>query len=171
MGFITLSTNESTGFKSRELQSVNVGPHRGTHLKLRLGAAHANRHNSFHQVALIAVNVLGTELSADGTDEVNEQLAASATDVVPLSVCDDLSFSMYVDESVADVVREMESKKSAAVNGEWNRTFIHRCIFTYFGRMMSAKANNRHSVNLYEMYINQLCQHSIQGSLTRIQLS
>lgn len=122
MGFITLSTNESTGFKSRELQSVNVGPHRGTHLKLRLGAAHANRHNSFHQVALIAVNVLGTDLSADGTDEFAEQLAASATDVAPLSVCDDLSFSMYVDESVAEVVREMESKKTAAVNGECEAT-------------------------------------------------
>lgn len=50
LGFIALSDNTSTGCKSRELQSVPVGPKKGTHLKLRLGTAHKNDMNKFDQV-------------------------------------------------------------------------------------------------------------------------
>lgn len=139
MGFITLSTNETTGFKSRELQSVNVGPRRGTHLKLRLGSAHRNRHNSFHQVALIAVNVLGTELSDELGDEAAEQQAASV-DAAPLSMCDDLSFSMYVDESVAEVVRDMEAKKTAAVNGKGEFGNVQKPVLTQKSLQTSASS-------------------------------
>lgn len=52
LGFIALSDNTSTGCKSRELQSVPVGPKKGTHLKLRLGSAHKNEMNKFDQVRL-----------------------------------------------------------------------------------------------------------------------
>lgn len=50
LGFIALSDNSSTNYKSRELQSVPVGPKKGTHLKLRLGPAYANNLNQFKQV-------------------------------------------------------------------------------------------------------------------------
>lgn len=53
LGFIALSDNTSTGCKSRELQSVPVGPKKGTHLKLRLGAAHKNDMNKFDQVRCV----------------------------------------------------------------------------------------------------------------------
>lgn len=138
MGFITLSSNASTAYKSRELQSVNVGPRRGTHLKLRLGASHPNPHNNFNQVALIAVNIIGNDLpalrthvqspAADNASGGGGAVDAKESDVPAMddgqtmtttlqSMCDDLAFSMYVDESVADVVRLMESKKATAVNG------------------------------------------------------
>lgn len=52
LGFISLSDNESTKYKSRELQSVAVGPRCGTHLKLRFGAAHENPLNPHKQVDL-----------------------------------------------------------------------------------------------------------------------
>lgn len=39
-----------TQYKSRELQSVSVGPRKGTHLKLRLGPAHQNDLNKSNQV-------------------------------------------------------------------------------------------------------------------------
>lgn len=55
LGFIALSDNTSTGCKSRELQSVPVGPKKGTHLKLRLGSAHKNEMNKFDQVILLTV--------------------------------------------------------------------------------------------------------------------
>lgn len=50
LGFISLSDNSSTKFKSRELQSVAVGPRNGTHLKLRLSQAHPNPLNPNQQV-------------------------------------------------------------------------------------------------------------------------
>lgn len=53
LGFIALSDNTSTGCKSRELQSVPVGPKKGTHLKLRLGPAHKNETNKYDQVRMV----------------------------------------------------------------------------------------------------------------------
>lgn len=68
---------------------------------------------------MIAVNIIGCELiqSPDGSgdgqpsdDEINSVALAS--------ICDDLSFSMYVEETITETVREMEQKKMAAVNGK-----------------------------------------------------
>lgn len=50
LGFIALSDNSATNYKSRELQSVPVGPKKGTHLKLRLGSPHQNDLNKSNQV-------------------------------------------------------------------------------------------------------------------------
>lgn len=50
LGFIALSDNSATNYKSRELQSVPVGPKKGTHLKLRLGSPHQNDMNKSTQV-------------------------------------------------------------------------------------------------------------------------
>lgn len=53
LGFISLSDNASTKYKSRELQSVAVGPRNGTHLKLRMGAAQQNPLNPHQQVCVL----------------------------------------------------------------------------------------------------------------------
>lgn len=58
LGFISLSDNESTKYKSRELQSVAVGPRSGTHLKLRFGAAHENPYNPHKQVFEYAISII-----------------------------------------------------------------------------------------------------------------
>ncbi|KAJ6647876.1 Centrosomal protein of 104 kDa [Pseudolycoriella hygida] len=50
LGYISLSDNSATKFKSRELQSVAVGPQKGTHVKLRLGPNHPNHLNTNNQV-------------------------------------------------------------------------------------------------------------------------
>lgn len=50
LGFIALSDNSATNFKSRELQSVPVGPKKGTHLKLRFGSPYPNDLNKSNQV-------------------------------------------------------------------------------------------------------------------------
>ncbi|XP_035904417.1 centrosomal protein of 104 kDa isoform X1 [Anopheles stephensi] len=127
MGFVALSDNASTNFTSRELQSVSVAPKVGSHLKLRLGPAHPNQYNKDNQVALLAINILGEELTS-------EELAASQGNVTSLlnaipanidtlnsslaSACDDLSYSMYVEESICEVVRKMELLKVQAVQDE-----------------------------------------------------
>lgn len=117
LGFIALSDNSSTNFKSRELQSVPVEPKRGTHLKLRLSAPYANGLNKLNQVALIAVNVLGEHLSTENAMQVVQSRNNERTDTALASICDDLSFSMYVEETIVETIRELERKKAKAVNG------------------------------------------------------
>lgn len=98
---------------------MTIAPKLGTHLKLRMGNPYPNELNPHGQLSLIAINLLGEEFNS-GTENIQmktsnniEQLENSIA-----SICDDLSFSMYVEESVADVVREMEIRKTKAVHGE-----------------------------------------------------
>lgn len=50
LGYITLSTNESTDFKSRELKSANVPKKQVTFIKMNLYGNHFNSHNTYNQV-------------------------------------------------------------------------------------------------------------------------
>ena len=126
LGFVALADNAATNYKSRELQSVSVNPRKGTHLKLRLSGPHANEFNTDKQIALIAVNVLGEELDTsisaakDNEENVEQQPTAAADAAEPAlaSMCDDLLFSMYVEETIADIIREMEERKAKAVATE-----------------------------------------------------
>lgn len=126
LGFITLSDNQATGFKSRELKSVTVPPTTARYVKLRLHSNHINDKNIYNQVGLVAVNVLGEEipeLDAEG-DELNNnghyysnQTSDSTMISNPqyVSPYDDLAFEMYVDKDVARIMRVMEAKKHQAV--------------------------------------------------------
>lgn len=64
-------------------------------------------------MALIAVNVIGFDVGSEHLIK----LAESGGDLALQSICDDLSFSMYVEESITDTVREIETLKKKAVNG------------------------------------------------------
>lgn len=67
---------------------------------------------------MIAVNIIGSELSSSPDGSSDGQSAGDESDSLVLaSICDDLSFSMYVEESITETVREMEQMKMAAVNG------------------------------------------------------
>ncbi|KAK5648675.1 hypothetical protein RI129_003567 [Pyrocoelia pectoralis] len=122
LGYITLSDNQSSMFKSRELKSVNVPPCVATFLKLKLGKNHTNAYNVHNQVSLIAVNILGNELEGRKqsieSESISDKLNALISDPEYLSPYDDLAFEMYVDVGVANIIREMEMKKHLAVLGE-----------------------------------------------------
>lgn len=64
-------------------------------------------------MALIAVNVIGFEVGLEHLMKVAE----NGGDIPLQSICDDLSFSMYVEESITDTVRAIETLKKKAVNG------------------------------------------------------
>lgn len=84
---------------------------------------------------MIAVNVIGCDMpdspSSTGSDGKNgplslAQLHQDEIDGPALaSICDDLSYSMYVEESIVETVRNMEQMKMAAVNGEANEYTIN----------------------------------------------
>lgn len=50
LGYITLSDNQSTGFKSRELKSANIPISVASFVKLKLGKSHVNSYNINSQV-------------------------------------------------------------------------------------------------------------------------
>ncbi|XP_073821254.1 centrosomal protein of 104 kDa [Musca autumnalis] len=130
LGFVALADNAATNYKSRELQSVSVNPRKGTHLKLRLSGPHTNEYNTNNQIALIAVNVLGEDLETSGNASKETEAensggslagagdSSDASELPLASMCDDLLFSMYVEESIADIIREMEERKAKAVASE-----------------------------------------------------
>lgn len=136
MGFVALSDNSSTNFASRELQSVTVTPKVGSHLKLRLGPPYTNRFNSDNQVALLAINILGEELTSDELSSMNSNTALLNTPPANIetlnsslaSACDDLSYSMYVEEGICDVVRKMELLKLQAVQGNLEINLVMQLI-------------------------------------------
>ncbi|KAH8412862.1 hypothetical protein KR009_006346 [Drosophila setifemur] len=128
LGFVALADNANTNYKSRELQSVTVIPRRGTHLKLRLIGVQGNEYNPTGQISLLAVNVLGGDLelgptngNGNGDDHLcsdGPPLDTATGELALASICDDLLFSMYVEESVVHCIRELEQRKMQAVNAE-----------------------------------------------------
>lgn len=67
---------------------------------------------------MIAINVLGESMSTENAMQLMERLNNERTENALASICDDLSFSMYVEESIVETIRELETKKSKAVNGK-----------------------------------------------------
>ncbi|KAF5298712.1 hypothetical protein FQA39_LY11722 [Lamprigera yunnana] len=123
IGYITLSDNQSSMFKSRELKSVNVPACVSSYIKLKLGKNHSNAYNLHNQISLIAINVLGNDVdsrknSIVENETTTDKLNALINDPEYLSPYDDLAFEMYVDIDVANIIREMELKKHLAVLGE-----------------------------------------------------
>ncbi|XP_019718495.1 centrosomal protein of 104 kDa isoform X2 [Hippocampus comes] len=134
LGYVSLSDNEKTGFRARELKSVHLDAV-GTYLRITFHRNHANRHNRYNQVALVAINVLGDPLdeSAFHTVPSREQLiehylngtqleaaldATLAGKYDSTSPLDDLAFDMYQDPEVACIIRQLDQKKQDMVHQE-----------------------------------------------------
>ncbi|XP_052460383.1 centrosomal protein of 104 kDa isoform X1 [Carassius gibelio] len=138
LGYVSLSDNEKTGFRARELKSVHVDAV-GSYLKLTFHRNHVNQYNSYNQVALVALNILGdpvdgneiwTALSKDQLIDqyLNNSQNSSALDGThtglssykcdSISPLDDLAFDMYQDPEVAHIIRLLDQKKQDMVREE-----------------------------------------------------
>lgn len=134
LGYVSLSDNEKTGCRARELKSVYVDAV-GQFLKLIFHQNHANKYNIYNQVALVAINIIGDP--ADFGDESNitsreklidHYLAHAAEDPALegtstgkssyVSPLDDLAFDMYQDPEVAKLIRRLDEQKREAVRAE-----------------------------------------------------
>ncbi|KAL1513775.1 hypothetical protein ABEB36_003140 [Hypothenemus hampei] len=123
VGYITLTSNQTTEFKSRELKSVNVPKIEARFVKLSLFKNHDIEFNIHNQVSLIAINVIGSVLSdLSLNEEVETDEAIKLKEIINnpeyISPYDDLAFEMYVAPEVAKIIREMEIKKYLAVINE-----------------------------------------------------
>ena len=77
LGYLSLDSNEKSGFKARELKSVYLKA-RGQFLKLLLHRCYANPLNLFSQVGLIAINALGQPAAPAGAGDAAGGAAARA---------------------------------------------------------------------------------------------
>lgn len=134
LGYVSLSDNEKTGFKARELKSVHVDAV-GTYLRITFHRNHVNHYNHHNQVALVAINVLGDSLDGNAFNTIpsREQLIEhylnstqleAALDTTFMGKCesisplDDLAFDMYQDPEVAHIIRLLDQKKQDMVRQE-----------------------------------------------------
>ncbi|CAG9766448.1 unnamed protein product [Ceutorhynchus assimilis] len=123
IGYVTLTSNESTEFKSRELKSANLPKIGAYFLKLNLCENHKNPLNTYNQVSIIALNVIGFELDITENTEENElneieKLNEILNNPEYVSPYDDLAFEMYVSHEIAQIIKRMEIKKYLAVINE-----------------------------------------------------
>ncbi|KAL7034045.1 hypothetical protein ACKWTF_007830 [Chironomus riparius] len=118
IGFISLS-QASENFQSRELQSISIPEKLATHLKLRMGGPYSNKLNPHNQLALLAVNVLGEECQPNDLNHLRIKSSTDeSTEIGLSSITDDLSYCMYVEESIVDIVKKLEQLKHRAVEDE-----------------------------------------------------
>uniref|UniRef100_A0A8C1VM99 Centrosomal protein 104 n=1 Tax=Cyprinus carpio TaxID=7962 RepID=A0A8C1VM99_CYPCA len=124
---ISLSDNEKTGFRARELKSVHVDAV-GSYLKFTFHRNHVNQYNSYNQVQRDSCGELGDcSLSKDQLIDqyLNNSQYSSALDgthtgyecdsILPLN---DLAFDMYQDPEVAHFIRLLDQKKQDMVREE-----------------------------------------------------
>ncbi|XP_052715307.1 centrosomal protein of 104 kDa-like isoform X2 [Crassostrea angulata] len=129
LGYVSLSDNEKTGYKARELKSVHVDAI-GLYLKLNIHKNHINKYNIYNQVGIIAINVIGDDIRrpTDLTDpdvyldpdkrkaiEADPSLEGLYNKPDFISPLDDLAFDMYQDPEIAGIIRKLEKKKQEAV--------------------------------------------------------
>ncbi|XP_053705943.1 centrosomal protein of 104 kDa [Synchiropus splendidus] len=132
LGYVTLSDNEKTDFKARELKSVHVDAV-GTYLRLTFYRNFPNQLNHYDQVALVAFNILGDSLDEEicNTIPSQEQLIEhylnstqpeAALETTFLGKCDsispldDLAFDMYQDPEVARIIRLLDQNRQNMVS-------------------------------------------------------
>ncbi|XP_039259269.2 centrosomal protein of 104 kDa-like [Styela clava] len=119
LGYIYLSSNEKTGYKSRELKSVHVDTE-GTMLKLVLHKNHLNKFNLYNQVSIMAFNIIG-DLQSDQNELRNSgNFLNDSPHKNPdyISPMDDLAFDLYQDPEVARIIRRLDTQKNECVRLE-----------------------------------------------------
>ncbi|XP_022056229.2 centrosomal protein of 104 kDa isoform X2 [Acanthochromis polyacanthus] len=113
LGYVSLSDNEKTGFKARELKSVHVDAI-GTYLRITFHRNHVNRYNRYGQPSreqLIEHYLNSTQLEV----ALDTTFMGKCESISPL---DDLAFDMYQDPEVAHIIRLLDQKKQDMVRQE-----------------------------------------------------
>ncbi|KAL7978561.1 hypothetical protein Chor_005543 [Crotalus horridus] len=113
LGYVSLSDNEKTSYRARELKSVYVDAV-GQYLKLTFHKNYANRYNLYSQSSRekLIDHYLGSNLD----DSALDGSYPGKTDAI--SPLDDLAFDMYQDPEVAQIIRKLDEKKHEAVRQE-----------------------------------------------------
>ena len=107
LGYLSLDSNERSGYQSRELKTVYIDAP-CLYLKIVLNKCHLNKFNLFNQVGLIAVGVFGDPMSSAIPKEVDQQKAKY----------DRLEYETQFDAVTVQKMKELEDAKTRAVERE-----------------------------------------------------
>ena len=111
LGYMSLDSNEKSGFQARELKSVYLDS-MCLFLKITLNKCHTNTANLFNQVGLIAINVLGEELGSQ--DEPSPLQGRAPRSKYDSNFEQDLEF----DQATVERLRALNSAKQKAIENE-----------------------------------------------------
>jgi len=140
LGYVQLAPNAEANYQARELKSVTLNKD-GIFVKILVHRNHINKLNVYNQVGLVAVNILGYQLSKEfegqhpqeKTEDVvnyymnqvtseDEVVNTSKLNASPryeygkeISPYDDLAFDMYQDSETAQLIRKLDEKKHQAI--------------------------------------------------------
>uniref|UniRef100_A0A3Q4N8I3 Centrosomal protein of 104 kDa n=1 Tax=Neolamprologus brichardi TaxID=32507 RepID=A0A3Q4N8I3_NEOBR len=134
LGYVSLSDNEKTGFKARELKSVHVDAV-GTYLRMTFHRNYGNRYNHYNQVLCYMVTITHVcvicpsvypqpsreQLIEHYLNSTQLEAALESTFMgkcESISPLDDLAFDMYQDPEVAHIIRLLDQKKQEMVRQE-----------------------------------------------------
>eukprot|EP00946_MAST-07B_sp_MAST-7B-sp1_P002178 g2178.t1 len=144
LGALSLDDNERSGYRARELKSVYLDA-TCRFLKLTLHKCYINKFNLYNQIGIVAINALGTSLSAPLENEADKRAASMAPSLMAsLSAkgpaagqgmakqlreqaadsaaekYDDLAFDLSFDRATAEKIRLIvEAKNSCAAREDF----------------------------------------------------
>jgi len=117
IGELAMESNVENDFTARQLQCVEINqgsrPLSVSFIKFVLHKNHTNRKNQYNQIGLAAINVIGTPKNSQPGSSVSPLENEKS-----FSEYDDLSFIMYTDKEVAQIISKLEKKKYEAVSTE-----------------------------------------------------
>ncbi|GMF40249.1 unnamed protein product [Phytophthora fragariaefolia] len=114
LGFLTLKANTESRYLARELKTVHIDQEAAL-LKLRIHASHANEHNLFGQVGVMAVSLFGEPLGGLLPSHSSDEALADR----PRAGADDgRGGDMRFDAKTAARIREIQIAKDQAVASE-----------------------------------------------------
>eukprot|EP00916_Digyalum_oweni_P012941 GHVL01021283.1.p1 GENE.GHVL01021283.1~~GHVL01021283.1.p1 ORF type:complete len:780 (+),score=176.02 GHVL01021283.1:53-2392(+) len=115
LGYLSLDSNERSGFQARELKSVYVDV-KATVLKVLLHKCHLNKYNLVNQVGLIALNCLG-----DSCANLTQEAALPSAESARISENDNtqnMADEVNYDSLTAERLRSLNDAKTKAVAAE-----------------------------------------------------
>jgi centrosomal protein CEP104 len=114
LGYLSLDSNERSDYQARELKTVYINKS-GTFLKLVLNENHPNKHNIYNQVGIIAVSLIGSDISEAKATPRSSDAPKKAAVKNPYT---DITVDMNLDPKTATKLRQLAEAKSHAIQNE-----------------------------------------------------
>jgi len=108
LGYLSLDSNERSGYQSRELKTVYIDS-AALYLKIVFHKCHLNKFNLFNQVGLIALGVFGDPLNTTAPEKQVDPMKAKY---------DRLEYETQYDPLTVQKMKDLEDAKARAVERE-----------------------------------------------------
>jgi hypothetical protein len=115
LGYLSLDSNERSNYQARELKTVFVDA-MGSYLKLLIFENYVNKHNSYNQVGVVAISLLG--LDDDSKRPVGGGRGEKDSAKGYNNPYNDLTVDINLDPQTANKLRQLAEAKAKAISNE-----------------------------------------------------